>query len=108
MSEHLINLTWRLQTPTFDYDLYNRDHSIEFDGRNRICASAAPEFHGTPSCVNPEQAFVAALASCHMLTFLALASKKGFVVTSYDDSAVGVLGKNSSDKTAIIRIDLKP
>ena len=108
MSEHTINLSWRLQTPSFDYEQYNRYHRIEFDGRNGICASAAPEYHGSPSCVNPEQSFVAAMASCHMLTFLALASKKGFVATSYEDPAVGVLGKNNAGKTAITAINLKP
>ena len=108
MSEHVITLNWKLQTGSFDYDIYNREHSIDFDNRNRICASAAPEFHGNPSCVNPEQAFVASIASCHMLTFLALASKKQFIVVAYNDTARGILGKNSAGKIAITRIDLSP
>ena len=108
MSEHVVTLNWTLQTETFDYEAYNRTHSIDFEGHNRLCASAAPDFHGDPSCVNPEQSFVAALASCHMLTFLAIASKKKYVVTSYTDNAVGVLGRNAEGKTAITRIDLKP
>ena len=108
MSKHIVTLTWTLQTDSFDYERYNRTHSIDFEGHNRLCASAAPDFHGDPSCVNPEQSFVAALASCHMLTFLALASKKGFVVISYSDNAAGVLGKNANGKTAITHIDLKP
>ena len=108
MSEHVVTLNWTLQTESFDYEAYNRTHSIDFEGHNRLCASAAPDFHGDPSCVNPEQAFVAALASCHMLTFLAIASKKKYVVTSYTDSAVGALGKNAGGKTAITRVDLKP
>lgn len=108
MSEHIVTLNWTLQTDSFEYEKYNRTHSIDFEGHNRLCASAAPDFHGDPSCVNPEQSFVAALASCHMLTFLALASKKGFVVNSYTDNAVGVLGKNTNGKTAITKIELKP
>ncbi len=108
MSEHIVTLNWTLQTESFDYEAYNRTHSIDFEGHNRLCASAAPDFHGDPSCVNPEQSFVAALASCHMLTFLAIASKKRFVVTSYIDNAVGVLGKNEGGKIAITQIDLKP
>jgi organic hydroperoxide reductase OsmC/OhrA len=108
MSEHIITLDWHLQTESFDYDLYNRTHTIIFEGTNRICASAAPEFHGDASCVNPEQSFVASLASCHMLTFLALASKKQYMVTRYRDNAMCVLGKNSINKTAITHIQLKP
>ena len=108
MSEHIVTLSWKLQTASFDYDVYNRTHSIDFEGHNRLCASAAPDFHGDASCVNPEQSFVASLSSCHMLTFLALASKKGFVVTSYTDNAVGMLGKNANGKTAITQIALKP
>ena len=108
MSEHIITLNWKLQAANFDYNIYNRDHSIEFDGVNRICASAAPDYHGNSLCVNPEQSFVASLASCHMLTFLALASKKRFFVTAYTDTATGILGKNSKGKMAITRINLKP
>ncbi|MBN1758870.1 MAG: OsmC family protein [Chitinispirillaceae bacterium] len=108
MSEHVVTLNWTLQTESFDYEAYNRTHSIDFEGHNRLCASAAPDFHGDPSCVNPEQSFVAALASCHMLTFLAIASKKKYVVTSYTDNAVGVLGKNAEGKIAITRINLTP
>ncbi len=108
MSEHSIKIVWKLQGDNFDYESYNRDHRIEFDGKNSICASAAPEFHGNPSCVNPEQAFAASIASCHMLTFLAIASKRGFVVKSYEDNASGKLGKNSAGKTAITLINLRP
>ncbi len=108
MSEHIVTISWELQTESFDYDTYNRKHTIDFEGHNRICASAAPDFHGDSSCVNPEQSFVAALASCHMLTFLAVASKKGFVVTAYSDSAVGILGKNKAGVIAITQITLNP
>jgi organic hydroperoxide reductase OsmC/OhrA len=101
MSEHIVTISWELQTESFDYATYNRKHSIDFEGHNRLCASAAPDFH-------PEQSFVAALASCHMLTFLAIASKKGFVVTAYSDSAVGILGKNKAGLTAITQITLNP
>lgn len=61
-----------------------------------------------PQRVDPEAAFVAALSSCHMLTFLALASNKGFVVDSYEDHAVGRLEKNAEGKLAITRVDLHP
>ena len=71
-------------------------------------ASAAPAYLGNPQRVDPEAAFVAALSSCHMLTFLALASNKGFVVDSYVDSAVGHLEKNAAGKFAVTRVDLNP
>lgn len=108
MSEHDVRLEWRLRTETFDYDLYNRSHSVDFDGTNRICASASPDYHGDPSCVNPEQAFIAALASCQLLTFLAIASRRGLLVISYTDHARGFLGRNDDGRTAIVRIVLQP
>lgn len=108
MSEHTVTLSWQLTSDSFDYEQYSRKHSVEFDGVNRICASAAPDYHGDPSCVNPEQAFIASLASCHMLTFLAIASKRKFVVTGYRDSASGELGKNRAKKTAITKVNLTP
>ena len=108
MSEHSISLTWKLDSVSFDYDVYSRDHAIIFGGDNRLCASAAPEFHGSMMCVNPEQAFVASLASCHMLTFLAIASKRRLVVTDYRDTAKGILGKNTAKKMAITTVTLEP
>jgi len=71
-------------------------------------ASATPSYLGNPQRVDPEAAFVAALSSCHMLTFLALASNKGFVVDSYEDHAVGHLDKNAAGKLAVTRVELKP
>lgn len=108
MSEHTVTLSWKLSGDSFDYDDYSRKHSIIFNGENSICASAALEFNGDPSCVDPEQAFVSSLASCHMLTFLAIASKRKFVVTEYQDNASGELGKNQANKTAISKVLLAP
>ena len=108
MSEHTVTLTWKLTGDSFNYDDYSRKHSVIFNGENSICASAAPEYNGDPSCVDPEQAFVSSLASCHMLTFLAIASKRKFVVTAYKDDASGELGKNQANKTAISKIILSP
>src|SRR5512136_735237 len=100
MSEYTIALSWSRNTPDFMYDTYTRSHSISFGTGGKICASAAPEFHGDPNCLDPEQAFVMALASCHMLTFLAIACKKGFIVDRYTDKAIGELGKNQIGKMA--------
>ena len=108
MSEHTIALSWSRNTPDFIYDTYSRNHSISFGTVGKVCGSSAPEFHGDPNCLDPEQAFVMALSSCHMLTFLAIACKKGFVVDRYDDKAAGELGKNQKGRTAVIKVELRP
>jgi organic hydroperoxide reductase OsmC/OhrA len=79
-----------------------------FEGGSRVTASAAPGYRGNPALVNPEEAFVAALSSCHMLTFLAVAAKRKFIVDTYSDRAVGFLEKNVKGKLAITRVILRP
>jgi len=108
MSEHVATVAWKRESESFDYKSYNRDHTWSFDGDMQVRASAAPAYRGNPALVDPEEALVASLSSCHMLTFLALASQKGFVVDSYTDRAVGHLEKNSKGKLAITRVDLYP
>jgi organic hydroperoxide reductase OsmC/OhrA len=108
MSEHTVSLEWSRDTPDFMYDTYSRSHTISFGTVGKVCGSAAPEFHGDPRCLDPEQAFVMALASCHMLTFLAIACKKGFIVDRYTDKASGELGKNAIGKMAMIKVELRP
>lgn len=108
MSEHNATIVWARNGADFGYKTYPRDHVWRFDGGVEVPASAAPAYLGNPKLVDPEAAFVAALSSCHMLTFLALASNKGFVVDSYEDHAVGHLAKNPGGKMAVTRVDLKP
>ena len=108
MSEHKATIVWARNGADFGYKTYPRDHAWRFDNGIEIPGSAAPAYLGNPDRVDPEGAFVAALASCHMLTFLALASNRGFVVDSYEDGAVGHLGKNANGKMAVIRVDLRP
>jgi len=108
MSEHKATIKWARNGADFGYKTYPRDHSWVFEHGMEVKASAAPQYLGNPQLVDPESAFVAALSSCHMLTFLALASNKGFVVDSYEDNAVGHLGKNANGKMAVTRVDLKP
>jgi organic hydroperoxide reductase OsmC/OhrA len=108
MSEHKAKIVWQRNSADFGYKTYPRDHLWRFEGGVEVPASAAPGYLGNPKLVDPEGALVAALSSCHMLTFLALASNKGFVVDSYEDNAVGHLEKNANGKMALTRVDLHP
>jgi len=108
MSEHRATIRWNRGSGDFLYETYPRDHIWEFENGVRVEASAAPGFNGSPENVDPEEAYVAALSSCHMLTFLAIAARKRLVVDSYTDSAVGTLEKNEAGKLAITRVILHP
>ena len=108
MSEHKATIRWSRDGKDFAYKSYSRDHVWKFDNGIEVAASAAPAYLGNPQRVDPEAAFVASLSSCHMLTFLALASNKGFVVDSYEDHAVGHVEKNAEGKLAVTRVELHP
>ncbi len=108
MSEHRATLEWRRESADFGYETYNRDHVVEFDNGLKLEASAAPAYKGSEDRVDPEELLVAAIANCHMLTFLAFCSKKRLTLDSYRDNAVGVLEKNENGKLAITRVTLHP
>lgn len=108
MSEHKVNVKWARDSDDFSFESYNRDHVWTFEGGIEIIASAAPGFQGNPDCVDPEEAFVGALSSCHMLTFLAIAAKKRLTVDGYEDDAVGFLEKNADGRLAVTRATLRP
>lgn len=108
MSKHRITTHWQRGERSFDYESYPRDHEWLFGEGRSIPASAAPDFRGSEERLDPEQALVGALSSCHMLTFLALASKKGFVVDQYEDDAVGVMTKNAEGRLAVAEVTLRP
>lgn len=108
MSEHQINLLWTRSSEDFSYKKYNREHHWTFKNGEKVEASAAVAYLGKDNCVDPEEAFVASLTSCHMLTFLAIASMQGFTVDRYEDNAVGFLNKNEQGKLAITEIKLNP
>lgn len=107
MSEHKATVRWNRNGKDFTYKGYSRDHVWVANG-NEIPASATPQYLGNPNRVDPEAALVSALSSCHMLTFLAVAAGKGFVVDSYEDDAVGHLEKNANGKFAVTRVELHP
>jgi organic hydroperoxide reductase OsmC/OhrA len=108
MSEYKVNLKWERGDAEFTYQKYPREHIWSFGGGDKISATAAPEYLGNPAHVNPEEAFVASLSSCHMLTFLAIACKQKFILDSYEDEAVGHMEKNADGKLAITRVELCP
>ncbi len=108
MSEHRANVKWDRDGGDFGPEAYSRDHVCTFEGGIEIKASAAPGFNGNPDLVDPEEAFVGALSSCHMLTFLAIAAKKRLVVDRYEDNAVGFLEKNADGRMAVTRATLCP
>ena len=108
MSEHRVTVAWERGGRDFTYELYTRDHTWAFEGGASVSASAAPGYRGNPELVDPEEAFVASLSSCHMLTFLALAAKKRFVVDRYTDHVTGYIEKNEAGKLAVTRIELRP
>jgi len=108
MSEHKVNLSWKNESDDFSYKNYDRTHSWKFEGGIVVKASAAPEYLGRKEFVNPEEAFAASLASCHMLTFLAIASMKRYTIAVYEDNAVAILEKNEKSRMAITKLYLRP
>jgi len=105
---HRATIVWSRGDAAFTYKEYSRDHVWRFEGGSEVEASAAPKFLGNESLVDPEQAFVASISSCHLLTFLALACRDGFVVDRYEDEAVGHLERNEDKKLAMTRVVLRP
>jgi organic hydroperoxide reductase OsmC/OhrA len=109
MSEHRVELNWKRETESFAYRDYSRNHTWRFENGELVKASAAVEFLGDASCVDPEAAFTASLSSCHALTFLAIAAMQKLIVDSYRDEAVGFLEKDpQSGKPVITRVELHP
>ncbi|MBI4696704.1 MAG: OsmC family protein [Gammaproteobacteria bacterium] len=112
MSEHRASVHWSFSGADFRRGRYSREHTWRFDGGVTVPASPSPSVvpapFSNPAGVDPEEAFVAAVASCHMLTFLHLASKRGFLVERYADDAVGVMTKNERGKYWVSRVSLNP
>ena len=112
MSEHKATVVWERGEQAFTDNAYSRGHSWKFDGGVTVPASSAPTSVPAPMSVtenvDPEEAFVASLASCHMLFFLGIAAKRGYVVDSYTDAATGYMDRNSEGKTAVTKVVLEP
>lgn len=112
MSEYHARVSWQRGSANFLDNQYSRGHLWEFDGGVSVPATSSPQVVPVPmsveSNVDPEEAFVAALSSCHMLFFLSLAAKAGLLVNSYVDEATGVMGKNAEGRMAMTRVLLRP
>jgi organic hydroperoxide reductase OsmC/OhrA len=109
MSEHRAALRWERTSPDFTYESYNRAHEVLFkNGAITLPSSSAPEFRGDAQRVDPEEAYVASLCGCHMLTFLAICARKRLTVELYSDEASGWLQKNDGGKLWMTRVILRP
>lgn len=112
MSTYSATILWQRNGAAFTDQRYSRAHAWHFDGGTVVPGSSSP--HSVPlpysdaAAVDPEEAFVAALSSCHMLWFLHLAAKRGFVVERYEDRADGVMAKNAEGKWAMTLVTLHP
>lgn len=112
MSTYTATIRWRRGDQPFTDNRYSRGHTWVFDGGTEVPASSSPHVVPLPysqaGAVDPEEAFVASLSSCHMLWFLSIAAKRGFCIDSYVDDAAGVMGKDASGKFAMTLVTLRP
>jgi organic hydroperoxide reductase OsmC/OhrA len=110
--QYRATVKWERDGSAFTDQRYSRGHSWSFDGGITVPASSSPLSVRLPysvaEAVDPEEAFVAAVASCHMLTFLYVAAKQGFVVDAYADDAVGEMTKNERGKMWVSKVILAP
>ena len=112
MSTYSAKISWLRNGQAFTDNRYSRGHAWSFDGGIEVPASSSPLVVPLPmsvtAAVDPEEAFVAALSSCHMLWFLSIAAKRGHVVESYVDDATGVMAKNDAGQLAMTLVTLRP
>ena len=110
--QYTSKILWERNGAIFSDNRYSRKHVWRFDGGIEVPASSSPQVVRVPlsdaAAVDPEEAFIASLASCHMLWLLDIAARAGFIIDSYVDDAVGILAKNSAGKLAMTTVTLKP
>ena len=111
-AHYTARVLWERGAQAFTDNAYSRAYRMQFDGGTEVPGSSSPHVVppplSDPKGVDPEEAFVASLSSCHMLWFLSLAAQRHFRVDRYVDNAEGVMGKNTRGKLAIIRVTLRP
>ena len=112
MSEHTATIRWQRGEHPFAKGRYSRRHEWHFDGGAIVPGSASPHVVREPfsdaSAVDPEEAFVAALSSCHMLWFLSTAAEHGFIVDSYDDECIGYMREDDAGRLCVAEAVLRP
>lgn len=108
MSTFSIFLNWQRTTPDFDPKTFDRSHTWRLAGGQIVQGSAAPDYSGDPNMSNPEEALLAALSSCHMLTFLTIAALRKLTVDRYEDEPLAELGKNAQGRMMVSRLTLRP
>ena len=113
MSHHTASTHWqRAEGEAFVDKRYHRRHLLRFDGGAEWAGSSSPHVvrvpFSDPSAVDPEEALIASLSSCHLLWFLDYASRAGLCVEAYDDEAVGEMGEIAPGRVGITRVTLRP
>jgi len=113
MSEHFATVNWvRANDENYLDNQYSRGHEWRFDGGAIVPASSSPHVVPLPysieANVDPEEAFIASLSSCHMLFFLSIAAKKRYVIDSYLDEAIGIMGKDTDGNLSMTKVTLRP
>jgi organic hydroperoxide reductase OsmC/OhrA len=112
MTQHTATVEWTGNGAVFTDNRYSRAHVWRFDGGAVVPASSSPHVVrvplSDPAGVDPEEAYVAALSSCHMLWFLSIAAREGYVVSAYRDAAQGTMATNEAGKEVVTRVVLKP
>jgi organic hydroperoxide reductase OsmC/OhrA len=112
MAAYTAEISWQRNGEDFLGNRYSRRHSIRFDGGAEVAGSSSPHVVPLPmsdaSAIDPEEAFVASLSSCHMLWFLSIAAKHQFCVDRYFDAASGVMARNAAGKIAMTVVTLRP
>jgi organic hydroperoxide reductase OsmC/OhrA len=112
MSTHTAVVAWQRAGEAFIDQRYSRRHGWRFDGGASVLASSSPSVvpvpMSDPAGVDPEEAFVAALSSCHLLWFLSLAASDGWIVDDYEDAAEGRMGRDAQGRTVMLQVTLRP
>jgi organic hydroperoxide reductase OsmC/OhrA len=109
---HTARILWESNSDEFTRNKYSRAHHWSFDGGQTVLASSSPSVvripFSDPVGIDPEEALVASISSCHMLTFLYLAARAGFTIQRYEDNAEGIMGKIAEGRFAVTRCTIRP
>lgn len=112
MQHYEATVAWDRAGHPFHDQRYSRAHEWSFDGGLKVPASSSPLSvplpMSDPANIDPEEALVAAVSSCHMLFFLSIAAQRGFVIDAYRDHALGIMERDAGGKLAMTRITLRP